>query len=307
MLLYRYSIATIGGMALKVNLELLAELVAFKHYGTLSATAEHLMITQPTVTRGMKRLEEELGVTLFDRSISNHIKLNDTGLLAANEAAKLLKEVDDFTDKILNFDRLKDKFTVGSMIPGPLGFLNALKDQIAVQPVINWELVNPESVAAELSNLKEKVIFTDHEIINEEFESLYLGREYLKLEIDPFNPLAQKEAVTFKDLTGLTFLVLRDVGTWRGIVEDNIPQADFLSQNSVNAMTTISQCSRFPFFVSNLSQNLPDTVERFKGGDRVMVKIDDPNNQMEIYGTYLKSERRTVQPLLKAMSQAWPK
>lgn len=38
-----------------------------------------------------------------------------------------------------------------------------------------------------------------------------------------------------------------------------------------------------------------------------MVKIDDPNNQMEIYGTYLKSERRTVQPLLKAMSQAWPK
>ena len=285
MLLYRYSIATIGGMALKVNLELLAELVAFKHYGTLSATAEHLMITQPTVTRGMKRLEEELGVTLFDRSISNHIKLNDTGLLAANEAAKLLKEVDDFTDKILNFDRLKDKFTVGSMIPGPLGFLNALKDQIAVQPVINWELVNPESVAA----------------------ALYLGREYLKLEIDPFNPLAQKEAVTFKDLTGLTFLVLRDVGTWRGIVEDNIPQADFLSQNSVNAMTTISQYSRFPFFVYNLSQNLPDTVERFKGGDRVMVKIDDPNNQMEIYGTYLKSERCTVQPLLKAMSQAWPK
>ncbi|MEO5284569.1 hypothetical protein [Limosilactobacillus allomucosae] len=131
------------------------------------------------------------------------------------------------------------------MIPGPLGFLNALKDQIAVQPVINWELVNPESVATELSNLKEKVIFTDHEIINDEFESLYLGREYLKLEIDPFNPLAQKEAVTFKDLTGLTFLVLRDVGTWREIVEDNIPQADFLSQNSVNAMTTISQYSRF--------------------------------------------------------------
>ncbi|MGN1336564.1 MAG: LysR family transcriptional regulator, partial [Limosilactobacillus mucosae] len=100
-----------------VNLELLTELVAFKRYGTLSATAEHLMITQPTVTRGMKRLEEELGVTLFDRSVSNHIKLNDTGLLAANEAAKLLKNVDDFTDKVLNYDRLRNEFTVASIIP----------------------------------------------------------------------------------------------------------------------------------------------------------------------------------------------
>ncbi|WP_274621384.1 hypothetical protein [Pediococcus pentosaceus] len=36
-----------------MNLDLLKELVAFQRYGTLSSTAEHLMITQPTVTRGM--------------------------------------------------------------------------------------------------------------------------------------------------------------------------------------------------------------------------------------------------------------
>lgn len=74
-----------------LNLELLEELVAFQEFGTLSATAEHLMLTQPTVTRGMKKLEQELGVTLFDRSKSNRIVLNDTGVLAANEAKKLLQ------------------------------------------------------------------------------------------------------------------------------------------------------------------------------------------------------------------------
>ncbi|MCY7178455.1 hypothetical protein BA718_03570 [Streptococcus gallolyticus subsp. gallolyticus] len=55
---------------------LLEALVAFAKYGTLSATAEHLMVTQPTVTRGMQKLEDELGVTLFKRTRSNFIQTN---------------------------------------------------------------------------------------------------------------------------------------------------------------------------------------------------------------------------------------
>ncbi|WP_295747216.1 LysR family transcriptional regulator [uncultured Limosilactobacillus sp.] len=42
-------------------------MVAFQKYGTLSVAAEHLMITQPTVNRKMKKLERKLGVTLFNR------------------------------------------------------------------------------------------------------------------------------------------------------------------------------------------------------------------------------------------------
>jgi DNA-binding transcriptional LysR family regulator len=33
----------------------------------LSAAAEHLHIAQPSVSRAMKKLEEQLGVTLFER------------------------------------------------------------------------------------------------------------------------------------------------------------------------------------------------------------------------------------------------
>ncbi|WP_243686334.1 LysR family transcriptional regulator [Lentilactobacillus rapi] len=90
-----------------IDLELLRELVAFQKYGSLSATAEHLMITQPTVTRGMKKLEQQLGVTLFDRQVSNHIQLNDTGQFAVGEAEKLLKAESDFTGKVRNYDRSK--------------------------------------------------------------------------------------------------------------------------------------------------------------------------------------------------------
>ena len=50
-----------------IDLYLLQELVAFNKYGTLAKTAEKLAVTQPTVTRGMQKLETKLGVKLFNR------------------------------------------------------------------------------------------------------------------------------------------------------------------------------------------------------------------------------------------------
>ncbi|MFT8437876.1 MAG: LysR family transcriptional regulator [Oenococcus sp.] len=58
------------------------ELAAFAKYGTFARTAEKLHITQPTVTRGMQKLENDLGVQLFARQ-PNRISLTKTGELAA--------------------------------------------------------------------------------------------------------------------------------------------------------------------------------------------------------------------------------
>ena len=57
---------------------LLEELVTFASEKTLAKTAEKLNVTQPTVTRGMQKLEDELGIQLFDRQ-PNRIVLTDTG------------------------------------------------------------------------------------------------------------------------------------------------------------------------------------------------------------------------------------
>lgn len=290
-----------------VNLELLAELVAFQRYGTLSATAEHLMMTQPTVTRGMKRLEQSLGVTLFDRQVSNRIKLNATGLLAAKEAEKLLKAQSDFTDKILNYDRLRNEIAVASVAPGPTGFLEQIKNQIDAKLAITHQTINPDKVLDELRNLKEKLIFTNQEIVADDIESMYLGIEYLGVGIDKFNPLSQRKRISFRDLEGLSFLVVQDIGPWRQVVEDSIPNATFLYQENLSAMSKISQYSSFPFFFSNLSQQMPATVNRFNNSNRNAVQITDPRNQMVLYGTYLKSERQNVQPILKEIVKRWPK
>ena len=51
-----------------IEIHLLEQLDAFAEYGTLSEAAEKLHTSQPALTRSMKKLESELGVTLFIRS-----------------------------------------------------------------------------------------------------------------------------------------------------------------------------------------------------------------------------------------------
>lgn len=65
-------------------------LVTFKSCKTLSATAERLFVSQPSISSSMKMLEKELGVQLFDRS-KNKIVLNEVGLEAAQLAEDYLK------------------------------------------------------------------------------------------------------------------------------------------------------------------------------------------------------------------------
>ncbi|MSE06539.1 LysR family transcriptional regulator, partial [Lactobacillus salivarius] len=61
---------------------LLEELVAFSEHKTLAAAAKYLNVTQPTITRGMQKIENELQVTLFNRQ-KNRITLTDVGKVAA--------------------------------------------------------------------------------------------------------------------------------------------------------------------------------------------------------------------------------
>ena len=51
-----------------IETSLLEQLVAFHDYKTLSAAAEHLLTSQPALSLSMRKLEEDFGVPLFERS-----------------------------------------------------------------------------------------------------------------------------------------------------------------------------------------------------------------------------------------------
>ena len=49
-----------------IEMYLLEQLDALAKYGTLSAASEQLHITQPSMSRAMKKLEDLVGVELFE-------------------------------------------------------------------------------------------------------------------------------------------------------------------------------------------------------------------------------------------------
>ncbi|MQS76196.1 LysR family transcriptional regulator [Companilactobacillus halodurans] len=281
---------------------LLEELVAFKKYGTLAATAEHLMVTQPTVTRGMQKLEDELGVQIFNRQ-PNRISLTKTGELAATEAQGVLKANQQFYDNIRNFDLGHRVIKVASAVPGPLILFDTMKD-LAKNVKVDKTLFSTDNVTQSLIENNYSIIITNQEFQTPAVESLYIGTEKLSVNLDKFMALASLNSVTFKQLKGLSFIVLTDIGVWKDIIQQEIPDAKFLYQAQRAAFSEITQYSNFPYFTTNISKVDRSLIEN---DDRIKVPISDKDASMDLYVTYLKEKKSQLNPLIKEIHNTWNK
>jgi DNA-binding transcriptional LysR family regulator len=277
---------------------LLEELVVFSETKTLAKTADQLMITQPTVTRGMQKLERELNVKLFHRQ-ANKITLTKTGQLAAQEAKELLDANQRFITHIQNFEQAQQTIKVGSIAPGPLIVATQLVKDFNLQ--IDHTFVKSPDVIAALENNQYSCCFTNQEIQTDKIESLYIGKEHLFVNLDQFMYLAGKQKLSFKELKGLSFVVLNDIGPWKEIIQNNIPDAKFLYQSEWDALREITNYSNFPYFTTNVTRADANS----DANDRVEIPITDSAAIMPFYAAYLKTQRNRLQLLLRKFTDLW--
>ncbi|MEX2784853.1 LysR family transcriptional regulator [Streptococcus sp. H49] len=277
---------------------LLEALVAFAKYGTLSATAEQLLVTQPTVTRGMQKLEEELDVQLFDRQ-PNRISLTETGKLAAKEAADLLQAKQDFIRRIQQFDRYLGKIRLGTVAPGPLYVLETVK---AENLIVENSLISENQVADALDRHQYQLIFTSQELETASIESLYIGTETLSVMGDAMTIPANKKSTTFAEMTGFSFVVFRDIGIWQKIIEEHIPKAKFLYQSEMDDFNEIRRYSSLPFFTTNLAQTSKEELLRSR---RLKLPITDEAAKVDFYLAYRKDAKSHLQDSISSIQKAW--
>ena len=95
----------------------LKHLVAIAKNKTISKAAEELLISQPGLTKSMQRLEEDLGLSLFNRK-KNKIELNDNGLLAVEFAKKLLDGREEMIKELTKHNQ--NYLSFASCAPAPL-------------------------------------------------------------------------------------------------------------------------------------------------------------------------------------------
>lgn len=280
---------------------LLEELVTFAKYGTVAKTAEVLGLTQPAVTHSMKKLEEDLGVTLFIRK-PNKLYLSETGKYTAREAKKLIDDNLDFTKRVKQFEKDQTTLIVGVNAPGPGIVLRSLHDQ-NIQIVSDLVESNFENL---LADHQVTCLLLNFPIEDRDITSTYLGTESMSVNLPAECNLNQHKELSFKMLKGKTILSPSPIGFWTKIYQDEIPDSKIIFQNESSEYSEILQFSILPFFTTNLTSldsqwglNLPN--------NRSVRPLKDEVAHQKFYACYLKQNKDRVQPLIEKLQDQWGK
>ena len=280
---------------------LLEELVTFAKYGTVAKTAEVLGLTQPAVTHSMKKLDEDLGVTLFIRK-PNKLYLSETGKYTAREAKKLIDDNLDFTKRVKQFEKDQTTLIVGVNAPGPGIVLRSLHDQ-NIQIVSDLVESNFENL---LADHQVTCLLLNFPIEDRDITSTYLGTESMSVNLPAECNLNQYKELSFKMLKGKTILSPSPIGFWTKIYQDEIPDSKIIFQNESSEYSEILQYSVLPFFTTNLTSldsqwglNLPN--------NRSVRPLKDEVAHQKFYACYLKQNKDRVQPLIEKLQDQWSK
>lgn len=242
-----------------LNLPELHQFVTYAEYGTLSAAAEILHISQPTLTRTMKHVEESFGAPLFHRG-KNRIELTETGRLAVAQSRHLLEEADKAVQTVRTFEQSLHTIIVHSCAPAPLWSLlpnlsrrfpnNTITSQLSDIPEIIQDVRDGKT---HIGILPEPI----SEIISDSSDSELLCVPYVKEDLFVCFPethaLAHYDSVTFSQLNGFNCLLRDHIGFWNRMVKENMPASRFLIQTDEFEFQELVQNSTLLSFSTNLA------------------------------------------------------
>ncbi len=181
---------------------------AYKIYEEKSFTkaAEKLFITQPSLSLSIKKLEETLGMPIFDRS-GREITLTDIGqkyISAIAEIRNLEKSIKDEIDDVQKLK--KGRITIGSTIFVSSYILpSVLKSFQAQYPQITISVLVENSAA--LETLLEKgsidiIVDNVHNKTENDYEYFAIAKEQILLAV-PQNLPINKKLTSFKIESGV--------------------------------------------------------------------------------------------------------
>ena len=280
-----------------IEIRLLEQLAAFAKYGTLSAASEILHISQPTLTRSMKQLEDELGVTLFIRS-KNHLTLNETGIRAAEYANHVLEADRDFEAKVRAYDRSLHTISIGYCAPVPQMVLTPVINNLFSGMTISSDMMDDSRFEENLKTGIYQLAVLHYKPEDDLFYAQKCGSEQLYISLPSGNPLAFYPEVHLKDLDGLSILLLSEIGFWATVHRVKTPNSKYLLQVEESSFYEIAGSSEYPIFSSSYFVNRGETLP-----GRVNVPIADPECSAEYYLVCLDSEKRKYEKLFKRLNK----
>ena len=269
-----------------IDLFVLEQFAAFAEYGTLSEAAEKLHLTQPSLSRSMKKLEEDLGVALFDRQ-KNHIALNENGKYLYELSRLLLADAQTLEERIRDFDRKHKTLSVGLCAPAPAWILTPLLSGLYSQMTLQTRIEDESKLLASLTEHQYQLIVTYEAPASDDVFSRPLITEQLKFALPQGHRFASRESLSFKEMDGENMLLMSDIGFWAELHHKKMPSSRFLIQNDRATFNELVRASILPSFVTNLSEKYMDS-----GKGRIHVPVSDPEACVTYYLVCMKEARK---------------
>lgn len=273
-----------------IELYELKQFVVFAKAGTLSKAAEILHLSQPALSRNMKKLEEEMQIELFHR-YQNKLELNENGKYILELAEKLINEAETLVQKAIDFDRKNNTILIETCAPGPLWplipVISSLYPQMSLQTVTDID----EVIFNKIDKDEAQLGLTHTKPDENKYYFKEYGTESIFFALPKDHHYARRKSLSLREMNGENMLLMTDIGVWN-LVKEMMPDSRFLLQDDQFSFNELVQASSLPSFISDLAIKYLGKPQK-----RVIVPIKDKEATITYYLVCKKNKRKDFQNL----------
>lgn len=270
----------------------LEKLVAFYQYQSLTKVSEHLLISQPALSKGLHKLENELQVQLFEQ-YPNKIVLTDTGILAAKKAQILLEENLKFQHTIKSYEDKNHSILTSVVTPGLKEVIEKHSYSRSMK-VVDIADYSAHKIIEFLLKGKRNLVISSHNIQQQNIKSSYIGTEKLFINFPNANDLdtSNLAKLTHKALPGI--IVLDNMGIWETIFHEFAPKITLIKQDDHTTLNQIHELSNIPFISSNIYSAIDNT-------DFIKMPVKDYHFQLKLFANYRSNDNTNFRSLIHTL------
>ncbi|MBI5974475.1 cidABC operon transcriptional activator CidR [Staphylococcus canis] len=181
--------------------------------GGMTRAAESLYIAQPTISKAIKELEQELGNTLFDRS-KRQLALTDVGKVFYDKSLEILKLYDNLPNEISSVLGVEQgHITIGlSAIMDMERFSHVLGQFHQKYPNVTFNLLENggKTIETQIRKGDINIGVTSLPVDDLQFDSFPLYSEKFQVVAHQSHPLAKRSSVKISDLKDEDFILFNE-------------------------------------------------------------------------------------------------
>lgn len=265
---------------------------------TMTEASERLHISQPALSAMLKKLEDELGVSLFERK-KNKISINEAGLMALKYATDILARAEQMKEALKDFARKDSILKVGFCDPGPMWItiprfsLSQPKYELKVK-----EVGFHEDLSFLLKNDVFDLIVASDKIEDVDITCIPFLRDKILLSVPKESALTKLESISIEQIKPTPILMYFVGGEffekqkpfWQRL-KDEVQTEVFDNYFLFRQKVSLSQdCAQSSVLASHLREQDPG---------RILIPTTDKALEIQYYLLYKNSSEEHVKPFLE--------